>query len=138
MALKEGKLFACFGNMGGFMQPQGHVQLMVNMIDHHLDPQTALNVPRFCIDDGTANGEIYFEGMNLLSYCHHKPTITAEGYPASTIQTLKSMGHHLREQVLTKLERSLFGNGQIITRDNESGVLCGGSDSRADGLAIAW
>jgi len=122
MALKDGELFACFGNMGGYMQPQGHVQLMVNMIDHHMDPQTALDVPRFCIMDGTANGVVGFE----------------EGYSEETLQRLKQMGHNAHHTVLTKFERSLFGNGQIITRDNKSGVLCGGSDLRADGLAIAW
>ncbi len=48
------------------------------------------------------------------------------------------MGHNANHTPLTKYERSLFGNGQIITRDHKTGVLCGGSDLRADGLAIAW
>jgi len=122
MALKNGELFASFGNMGGFMQPQGHVQLMVNLINHHMDPQTALDVPRLCIFDGTAGGVVCFE----------------DGYPDETLKRLKEMGHNVRHVTMSKSERSLFGNGQIITRDPETGVLCGGSDLRADGLAIPW
>jgi gamma-glutamyltranspeptidase / glutathione hydrolase len=82
MALKDGELFASFGNMGGFMQPQGHVsnakeevagfilllkvQLLVNLIDHAMDPQSALNVPRFCINANLPNSQIYFEGIFFL------------------------------------------------------------------------
>jgi len=137
MALKNGELYASFGNMGGFMQPQGHVQLMANLVDHHMDPQTALDIPRYCILDGTANGVICFE----------------EGFPEETLKKLKEMGHNLHHVTLSKYERSLFGNGQIITRERSTNnreerkgdgkgeweaVLCGGSDLRADGLAIAW
>jgi gamma-glutamyltranspeptidase/glutathione hydrolase len=122
MALKGGELFACFGNMGGFMQPQGHVQLLVNLIDHKMDPQSALNTPRFCISGGVPTSHVFFE----------------EGYADNTLHTLKSMGHNVVTDVLKGVARSEFGNGQIIMRDPKTGVLCGGSDTRTDGLAIAW
>lgn len=110
-------LYASYGVMGGFMQPQGHVQVLSALKDGGLDPQSALDLPRFCIDVGEAGGKVAIE----------------EGMPVETIDKLKKMGHPIYE--VTGYERALFGRGQVITRDNESGVLCGGSDPRADGCA---
>ena len=60
MALKNGDLWCTFTNMGGFMQPQGHVQLLSNMLDLGMDPQAAIDCPRWCISQQGA-GKIYFE-----------------------------------------------------------------------------
>lgn len=115
----DGSLYASFGVMGGFMQPQGHVQVIVGLVDDGLDPQAALDRPRFCIEDGTAGGRVALE----------------EGIPLETMARLAAMGHPVRP--VTGYARALFGRGQIIVRDRESGVLWGGSDPRADGLAMA-
>ena len=111
------QLFASFGVMGGFMQPQGHLQVASALIDDGADPQEALDQPRFIIKDGTAGGGIGLEA----------------GIPKDTIVRLGEMGHIIDE--ISGYERSIFGRGQVIIRDAQSGVLCGGSDLRADGCA---
>jgi gamma-glutamyltranspeptidase/glutathione hydrolase len=113
------ELFASFGVMGGFMQPQGHVQVFTAMIDSGFDPQTALDLPRFCIEDGTAGGMVALE----------------EGIPDAVIADLAARGHQVRK--VAGGERALFGRGQIIVRNPENGVTIGGSDPRADGYAAS-
>jgi len=121
MATREDdSLYACFGVMGGFMQPQGHVQVLLALVEDGLDPQAALDRPRICLDEGTPGGDIAVE----------------EGIPTSAIRELTRMGH--RVSVVRGHERALFGRGQVILRDPKTGVLCGGSDPRADGCAMGW
>jgi len=115
---EDGSLFACYGVMGGFMQPQGHMQVAIGLIDDALDPQAALDRPRFCIEDGTASGVVAIE----------------DGVPPQTLASLETMGHRVRH--ITGMERAVFGRGQVILRDAASSVLWGGSDPRADGLAM--
>jgi gamma-glutamyltranspeptidase/glutathione hydrolase len=115
----NGALYASFGVMGGFMQPQGHMQVVVALADDALDPQAALDRPRFCIEPDGRGGQISLE----------------EGISAQAIQALQDMGHSL--QVVSGMGRAQFGRGQIIRRDPLTGVLCGGSDPRADGCAMA-
>ncbi len=117
---KSGDLFGPFGVMGGFMQPQGHLQLAVALADDQLDSQAALDRPRFCIQPET-------EGQM---------TAIEAGIPDETLQALSEMGHVVQQ--VNGMGRSLFGRGQIITRDPASGVLCGGSDPRADGCAMVY
>jgi gamma-glutamyltranspeptidase / glutathione hydrolase len=114
----DGSLLAAFGVMGGFMQPQGHMQVVIGMVEDELDPQEALDRPRFCIQDGTAGGGVALE----------------EGIPEASMRKLAGMGHPVT--MVSGYERALFGRGQIIFRDNR-GVLWGGSDGRADGAALA-
>lgn len=113
----DGSLYASFGVMGGFMQPQGHLQVFSALVDDHLGPQAALDRPRFCVTD------LVGEGVAL-----------EEGIPDKTVQRLREMGHQV--SVLSGHDRSTFGRGQIILRDPGSGVLTGGSDPRADGCAM--
>lgn len=122
---KSGELWASFGVMGGFMQPQGHLQVVVGLADDRLDPQAVLDRPRFCIEDGTAGGKVALE----------------EGIKPAEVDRLEAMGHPLvreaESRLVTGFNRSLFGRGQVILRDPQSSVLWGGSDPRADGCAMS-
>ena len=110
-------LVASFGVMGGFMQPQGHVQVFMALADG-LNPQAALDLPRFCITDGTSGGHVALE----------------EGIPEKTIADLEQRGHEVRR--VAGYERAIFGRGQVILREEQTGILTGGSDPRADGCAM--
>jgi gamma-glutamyltranspeptidase/glutathione hydrolase len=120
MALRQGEFWACFGVMGGYMQPQGHFQVMSAMLDDDLNPQEALNRPRWYILEGDPGGTVLLE----------------EGIPISTMARLGEMGHIVRP--VSGRGRGQFGRGQIIRRDPNTGVLYGGSEPRADGLVAAF
>jgi gamma-glutamyltranspeptidase/glutathione hydrolase len=115
------ELYATISNMGGNMQPQGHVQLTVGMIAGGLDPQAAIDFPRFCIADGQKDGQVHLEAE-----------VTEE-----VVEDLKARGHDIRSGIVGH-ERAIFGRAQIIKRDRKTGVLWAGSDGRADGCAIGF
>ena len=116
----DGSLYCPFGVMGDYMQPQGHVQVAIGLIDDELDPQAALDRLRFRIDPATAGGGVALEA----------------GLPAKLAEGLSALGHPVTAEV-TGFERSRFGRGQVIRRDPD-GVLWGGSDPRADGCAMGF
>jgi gamma-glutamyltranspeptidase/glutathione hydrolase len=120
MTRADGSLYAPFGVMGGFMQPQGHTLVTVAMLDDGLEPQAALDRPRFCIQPAVADGVVSLE----------------DGIPPKVVDDLKAMGHPLVPNVSGYL-RELFGRGQII-RLEENGALWAGSDGRADGCAVGF
>lgn len=120
MALRDGEFWGCFGVMGGFMQPQGHFQVMSAMVDDDLNPQAALNRPRWYIEDGKPDGTVLLE----------------EGIPVQTMARLAEMGHQVRP--MSGRGRKAFGRGQIIRRDPYTGVLFGGTEPRADGVVAAF
>jgi len=119
-AIPTEELHACFGVMGGFMQPQGHLQVAIALADDGLDPQAALDRPRFCIEDGKAGGRVALE----------------DGIAPVVMKKLADMGHAVRP--VSGHERGIFGRGQIILREPGTGVLWAGSDPRADGCAMTY
>jgi gamma-glutamyltranspeptidase/glutathione hydrolase len=122
-----GELHASFGVMGGYMQPQGHFQMLVNLVDLGMSPQGALDAPRWALSgphDGLGAAE---EGGVLF---------VEEGWDYSVLADLARRGHRLAP--VTGYERGLFGGGQIILRNPQDGVLIGGSDPRKDGCAVPW
>jgi gamma-glutamyltranspeptidase / glutathione hydrolase len=111
---KDGKAVGPFGVMGGFMQPQGHVQVVMNMIDFHLNPQAALDAPRW-------------------QWMKDKTIQIEHSVPEHIAQALVAMGHKIE----WALDSGSFGRGEIIIRD-ENGVLAGGTEPRTDGCVAAW
>ena len=106
--MKDGKPVGPFGVMGGYMQPQGHVQVLTNLIDFAMDPQQALDAPRWqWLRDGRVTVETRFD-PNLA-------------------RALERRGH----AISVELDTTAFGRGQMILR-LENGVLMGGTESRTD------
>ena len=118
MALRDGRLWLSFGVMGGFMQPQGHLQVLVNLIDYGLNPQAALDAPRFRVDE---KGEA---GVAIET-----------GVPLKTRKALAAMGHDVLSETTFA---PMFGSGDIVAVDPETSVLWGGSDPRKDGCAVGF
>lgn len=106
---KDGVAVGPFGVMGGYMQPQGHVQMVMNMVDFCLNPQAALDAPRWQ----------WLGGMKIG---------IEQGASRDLAFALARRGH----QVEIACDLTNYGRGQIIVRDPESGVLCGGTEPRAD------
>ena len=117
MVFKDNKLFMSFGVMGGGIQPQGHVQVLVNIIDLGMGLQQAIDAPRYR----------YMSGRRVL---------LEDEIPATVIDRLIALGH-LRATPPGVL-RSSMGGGQAIMIDPVNGTLMGASDPRKDGLAIGY
>lgn len=112
--MKNGKAVGPFGVMGAFMQPQGHVQIVTNLIDFHMNPQEAIDAPRW---QWIKDKKIEIE-----------PTV-----PLHIINDLISRGHEINVQP----NPTNFGRGQMIIR-TEEGTLCGGTEPRTDGHIAVW
>ena len=128
MITREGELYASFGIMGGFMQPQAHLQALSNLVDLEMNPQQALDMPRFSLEVNAGSGvgaadpggEVFLE----------------KGFNFDDMAALRQKGH--RVSPVSGRARAMFGGGQILQRDPESGVIIGGSDARKDGCAMGY
>lgn len=111
---QDGKPLGPFGIMGGWMQPQAHVQVVMNMIDWHLNPQQALDAPRW-------------------QWVGGKKVEVEQETPNYIIRQLQRMGH----QIVVQPDPYHMGRGQVILRD-ENGVLCGATEKRTDGQIMSY
>ncbi len=112
--MKEGRPVGPFGIMGGFMQPQAHLQVLLSAIDHHLNPQDALDKPRWMWTGG-------------------KTIEVEQSFDAALLGQLARAGHN----IVVRRSSVPFGRGEIIWR-SEDGILCGGCEMRTDGQVAAW
>lgn len=111
---RNGEAVGPFGIMGGFMQPQAHLQVLVDTIDYRMNPQAALDRPRWMWNGGR--------------------TIEVEqSFDNDLARSLIRAGH----DIVVKAEPTVFGRGEIIWR-RDDGVLCGGCETRTDGQVAAW
>ena len=117
MATKDDELWLSYGVMGGFMQAQGHLQVISNMVDFNMGPQQAIDALRFSVG---------FDGDVTLE----------EGVDPAVIKELEDKGHtvSLREGY----SRVTMGGAQVIERNPETGVLTGASEPRKSGSAVGW
>lgn len=107
---KDGEALGPFGVMGAFMQPQGQLQVLVNLLNYGMNPQQALDAPRW---QWTGGRNVQVE----------------QGVPEEIVEELRRRGHEV--EIITN--PIMMGRGEIILRDRDSGVLCGGAESRCDG-----
>ncbi len=119
MATKDDEMWLSFGVMGGFQQPQGHLQVVSNMVDFGLDSQKALDALRFSID--------------VLG---DKSVKVEEDLDPKVVDELRRRGHDVRVQ--TAYDRTGFGGGQVVARNAATGVLSAGTEPRKDGAALGW
>ncbi|EGP90891.1 uncharacterized protein MYCGRDRAFT_65045 [Zymoseptoria tritici IPO323] len=128
--VSDQSLHSVYGVMGGFMQPQGHVQVLMNQLVFGHTPQAALDAPRVCIGAGMPDaGDV----MDRTVYLE-------EGMSEETVEGMKKLGHQIK--VVKGMDRGLFGRGQVIRWHMDPvegrGVWSAGSDPRGDGAAVPW
>ena len=120
---RDGEPWMSFGLMGGAMQPQGHAQIIINMIDFKMDVQAAGDAPRIHhTGSSEPTGSLMKNGgiLNLET-----------GYPYGTIRKLMRMGHRVQ------FANGPYGGYQAIYRA-KNGVYWGASESRKDGQAAGY
>lgn len=108
MLLRDGACCGVFGVMGAYMQPQGHFQVVSNLADFHLNPQMALDAPRW-------------------QWIREKTFLVEEGFDPKIIRELEARGHEIKIEP----DRTHFGRGQVILK-LDNGVYAAGTESRTD------
>ncbi len=122
-----GEPWISFGVMGGAMQPQGHAQIVVNLIDFGMSLQQAGDTPRIH-HDGSTEPQGAVKPMADGGVLNLEP-----GFPQTTLDELANRGHTLKPA-----NRAVFGGYQAIMRDGKTGAYTGASESRKDGYAKGY
>jgi gamma-glutamyltranspeptidase/glutathione hydrolase len=124
--MKDGEPVMSFGLMGGSMQPQGHTQILVNMLDFGMNVQEAGDAARFLHDGGSEPTGVHGDPLGTL---YLEP-----GVAGDTVKRLEAMGHNV--QIDSSGVR--FGGYQAIMVDKEKGSYAGATEMRKDGTVVAW
>lgn len=118
MLRENGQFRAAWGVMGGSMQPQGHLQVVCNLVDSGLNPQAAIDAHRFR----------WLEGKHVA--------LETSRIPDPVVANLRGRGHRIVAEEETE-ELGAFGGAQFVYRTDD-GRLIGGSDPRKDGQAVGF
>ena len=121
---KDGEAILAFGVMGGDFQPQGHVQILMNLFDFGMNLQEACDAPRLAHEGSTEVTGKPAEGAGVLA--------VEDGFAPEVLEALEQRGHAFVQR------RGIFGGFQGIRRDPKTGVYFGASDARKDGQAAGY
>lgn len=124
-----------FGLMGGGMQPQGHVQILINLVDYGMNLQEAGDAARMMHDGGRAPTDALAGSAADTQDIDMLGTLMVEpGVPMATVETLRAMGH----KVEVEATGIPFGGYQAIARDPVTGAYIGATEMRKDGQASGY
>ncbi|CCH46238.1 Gamma-glutamyltranspeptidase 1 [Wickerhamomyces ciferrii] len=136
--LDQGKedLYASYGIMGGYNQPQAHIQVYLNLLLFGLNPQEALDAPRITLQPHPKLGHTDEGHGSHGPVSRHVTEVNVEqGISEEVVEGLRKLGHHV--VVVEGYDRKAFGRGQIIRKEPGEGLIwSAGSDQRADGAAV--
>lgn len=122
MVFREGEFLLVGGSPGADDQPQTNLQVLHNLLDRRMDPQSAVEAPRFSHSPGTPPRAEGPEELRL-----------EEGYCSDVISALKQKGHNVKV-----VDRFSFGSAKVIVKDPATGTFMAGADPRREALAIGW
>ena len=121
MAFKGGEFFAAGGSPGADDQPQTNLQVLHNLLDLEMDPQSAVEAPRWSHQPGTPPRDNLPEELRM-----------EEGFEENLVQALRQKGHNI-----SVVDRWSFGSAKVIVRDRETGTWMAGADPRREGYALS-
>jgi len=122
MVFRGGEVFAVGGSPGADEQPQTNFQIIHDLVDLDMDPQSAVEAPRWSHMPGTPPRDRLPEALRIEA-----------GYSTETLEALRARGHKI-----TMVDRWSFGSAKVIVRDCENGIWLGGADPRRVGYALGW
>ncbi len=124
--MKDGTPLMSFGVMGGSFQPQGHMQVLINLLDYGMNLQEAGDAARLFHEGGKQPTSVNQDPLGTL--------FVEPGIPHASLERLEKMGHNVK--VIE--EGVMFGGYQAIWRDPQTGVYTGATEMRKDGAAIGY
>jgi gamma-glutamyltranspeptidase/glutathione hydrolase len=122
MVFRNGEVFATGGSPGADEQPQTNFQIIHDLVDLEMDPQSAVEAPRWSHQPGTPPRDQLPEALRV-----------EEGYAPSTLDQLRSRGHRI-----SVVDRWSFGSAKVIVRDRENGCWLAGADPRRVAYALGY
>jgi gamma-glutamyltranspeptidase/glutathione hydrolase len=122
MIFRANEVFAIGGSPGADEQPQTNFQIIHDLVDLHMDPQSAVEAPRWSHQPGTPPRDQLPEALRV-----------EEGFDPATLDGLRKKGHKI-----SVVDRWSFGSAKVIVRDDENGCWLGGADPRRLAYALGW